>query len=690
MKKKITFLTVLLCLPFVWSKADVVLDETFASFAIDSKLNECANWNTVGTEPAAAGSGIFVRESALTYSDANGEYILSGAGNKVEVNGPGGTGTSFNYFKGLGATYSSGYLYLSFLYKANVTQTQVASPVLAFLAGASNNQPCITVFAGKGVIDPGKVRFGVLNEATNTGNITWGTDEYATDATLFIVVKQDFANAKTTSVFINPPLAAAEPAAAASNSFGTNTRSPHSVMFSLSSSVAQFQASGIRVSTTWDKAVEKKSTAPQLAAPVVGAASNVKAESATANWTPVANAVGYTVNLYTGTAFPVSYPVTGQTASSLAITGLLPSTTYTYTVIAKGDALNQSDSGESAASAPFTTLAAPATVAANFDDGTWGDPLTAIPAAGAFSSSWSANGFDFVNADLCGTTITKRIGPSGEQHINAIVLDRSTAVGGSSITLPMVKSIEQIEIHAYSNNAAGRVFTLQELVGTTWTDVQQFRSPQLDTIIIIPVSRQGLTKLRIMNASNGQNFISAIITRVTNPAMLVAPVATNATNLITVSPRGFTANWQPVNNAVGYRVIATYASTVIIASVTGQSATSCNVTTDAAAPTNFTYQVVALGDGTSYLDSYVSNTITVEGETAIGGIESGSLAVYATGNVIYSSEAGMLEIFNLQGALMLRSETGGQLTSDLPKGMYIVRLQTNSGKQTVKKIVINE
>jgi len=683
--KKITFLTVLLCLPFMWSKADVVLDETFVSYTLDSQLS----WQTTVTPPTD-GTGIFVRASALTYNDANGEYILSGVGNKAQMNVPASGASAVTYFKGLGATYSSGLLYLSFLYKADVAQTQVASTVLAFLTGANNNQQCITVFAGKGIVDAGKVRFGVLNEGTNTGNITWDTNEYATDATLFIVVKQDFANNKTTSLFINPPVAGAEPAApAASNSFGTNTRSPHSIMFGISNSINQFQASGIRVSTTWADAVDKKSTAPQLAAPVVGTASNVKAEAFTANWTPVANAVGYTVILHQGTNPPQSYSITGQASSNLTITGLLPSTTYTYTVIAKGDAANQSDSNESAASASFTTLAAPATVTANFDDGTWGDALTAIPANGAFPAFWPANGFDFVNAALCATNVTKREGPRGEQHVNAMVFDRSSVTGGSSITLPMVQSIEQIEIHAYSNLAAGRNFTLQELIGTTWTPVVTFFSPQQDTIHLIPISRQGPTKLRIINATNGTNYISEIITRTTNPALLTAPVATTATNVITSGTQGFTANWQPVANATGYRILVTRATTTTAYSVTGQNTTSYAVTTDLVDPTAFTYRVVAVGDDISFVDSYVSNTMTVGTPNVIGNIASESLAVYATGNVIYSSEAGVLEIFNLQGALALQSEINGNLTCDLPKGIYIVRLQTNSGEQTVKKITIN-
>jgi hypothetical protein len=92
--------------------------------------------------------------------------------------------------------------------------------------------------------------------------------------------------------------------------------------------------------------------------PAVGAASRATLTGFTANWTAVANATSYAINVYAGASLVTGSPktVTGATSASLAITAMLtPGTTYTYTVTAIGDGVSYVSSTASASSASFTT-----------------------------------------------------------------------------------------------------------------------------------------------------------------------------------------------------------------------------------------------------------------------------------------------------------------------------------------------
>ena len=99
-----------------------------------------------------------------------------------------------------------------------------------------------------------------------------------------------------------------------------------------------------------------------LATPTVGTASRVTLTNFVANWTPVDNATSYDINVNDASnALVAGFPknITGATTQTFVITStggiLLPNTTYTFTVTAKGDAISYSNSSESAKSSSFTT-----------------------------------------------------------------------------------------------------------------------------------------------------------------------------------------------------------------------------------------------------------------------------------------------------------------------------------------------
>lgn len=84
---------------------------------------------------------------------------------------------------------------------------------------------------------------------------------------------------------------------------------------------------------------------------------------------------------------------------------------------------------------------------------------------------------------------------------------------------------------------------------------------------------------------------------------LTAPVVGIATN---IAAKSFTANWQSVENATGYTVLA-YSGTTFVDSITvsGQSITSANFT-DMIPELTYTYTVKAKGDGVTYSGSVAS------------------------------------------------------------------------------------
>ncbi len=83
----------------------------------------------------------------------------------------------------------------------------------------------------------------------------------------------------------------------------------------------------------------------------------------------------------------------------------------------------------------------------------------------------------------------------------------------------------------------------------------------------------------------------------------------------------------------------------------------------------------------SFIDKTPSNAIEIDYTGNVRGI-----TVY--GKIISCPETGKLQVFNLQGCLLLQAQNTNQLSTNLPAGFYIVRFITLSGKMIVQKIVI--
>ncbi|MDY0083601.1 MAG: hypothetical protein RBR74_10495, partial [Ignavibacteriaceae bacterium] len=456
--KKITLLLAL-CFVIFQSNAAVVLDETF-DYSV-ANLKDETTWTHSGT--ITTGTGRNIEAGGLIYSNSGGNYILSGTGKKINQDYT--SGSNYISYKTI-PTISTGVVYLSYLYQANGDQGQTASEVLGMSYSTSNS--ALKIWAGKQA-DQTKnpFRIGLTRSSTSSSDIAWGSSTFSTSDVLLIVIKYDLSS-YTATFYVNPVIgSSSEPIPEATAAIdGTTRTSLINLMFKHNgSSTAKFYVSGARISTTWAEAIAAQSTADPLTTPTVGTPTIATADGFTANWSTVANAVGYDVKVFLGTNLISTTNASGQATSSLAITGLMSGIAYTYQVIAKGNVTNHADSYPSASSAEVTTLDPYASNALNtdFNDNTWGTVAEAQPATGTYPSEM-INGFDLTSAIIYTGTIK---GIKGEIHTNRIAIDKVAA--GGKVVFPTVNSVEQIEIHATAGTA-GNGFILSEFnkITNTW------------------------------------------------------------------------------------------------------------------------------------------------------------------------------------------------------------------------------
>ena len=497
--KKTALILAFSCLTLL-SNATGLLDETF-NYSVTNLALE-TSWTTAGT--LTTGAGRTILQSALNYSNGGKTYILSGVGNTL--NSDISSATDYKSYKPFSATsINSGAVYLSFIYKGGVAQGQTNSEVMG-LADGTNQGPRLWV--GKGSVNAGNYRFGLTRGITTGTSIIWGSTEY-TDVTqtILVVIKYDFATT-TASVFINPVLGTnSEPTAdIIDNTTATIRTQLNNLWFrSTGSSAVKFNVGGIRVATTWAEVVADKNT-PKLTTPTVGAATLITGDGFTANWSTVSNALGYSVNVYSGATLAGTFNASGGSTSSLLITGLLPNTSYTYRVIAKGDGTNYSDSNESDSSASFQTLdAGVVSILTNFGDGIWGSTATSYT-SGSYPTS-TINGFNLVKAYLQSSSLTCA---TGETHTNRILLDKSSQ--NAALEFPTLKTVGEVQIHAATGTDA-MSFRLEEYVGSQWQIINTYTTRKTpDSIYVIPVLRNSVTKLRIANNTGSGLYLYKILT----------------------------------------------------------------------------------------------------------------------------------------------------------------------------------
>ena len=266
---KVTLLIAILSIT-LFSNATVLLTESFNYTA--TTLGETATgWTTNGT--LTTGTGRTIINSALAYTNGGGTYILSETGKTLNhdyLTGP--ASPSFISYKEFNQL-NSGVVYLSYLYKAHVEQSQSQSELLGL--SDANSQSGVKPWIGK--VGSGTFRVGVTRSSTSSADIQWGTATFNVGEVYLIVLKYDFST-QSASVFVNPSVSSSsEPTpVVVDNSMKTaKTNLNYLLLKHIGSSKAVFQVGGIRISTTWAEAIEGKSNLPKLATPTIGIASAI-------------------------------------------------------------------------------------------------------------------------------------------------------------------------------------------------------------------------------------------------------------------------------------------------------------------------------------------------------------------------------------------------------------------------------
>ncbi len=256
MKRRFS-LFILLCLA-TFVSANVVLTEEF-DYTAGTAIGDVDGWTTTGD--LTSGEGRLVSDVVLNYSNAGGNYILSGSKSLKHNYTSNKTGDkngeqylSYRSF----TKVESGAVYLTYMYKPDGKQSQTNGELLGLTTGTS---PSARPWAGKltsGDTSGETYRLGLTMRSGTSSDIVWGSGEYSKDDVLLLVLKYDITNASA-SLFINPTLGTTdEPTADITDNNDNSPRTKiDAIMFrNQGASKSNYYVGGVRVSTSWAEAVE--------------------------------------------------------------------------------------------------------------------------------------------------------------------------------------------------------------------------------------------------------------------------------------------------------------------------------------------------------------------------------------------------------------------------------------------------
>ena len=613
--KKITLLLVLFAFALI-GRAQVLLDETLFDFPTTDNtatVNGWTNWsgNFNGQEPNLTDYRI-LDKAGLSYADLSGVPFLSGQGaalHNVYV-GLSATktppGTILVTYKAFSATpITTGVIYTSFFFQPMAVGGSQGQAI-SLSDSLQRSAVCLWIRPGA---SGSTFKLGITRSSGGSADIVNGTTEYNYGTVNFIVMKYDLTS-HVAYLYVNPTIGSASEPTEYAKDDGTfnplstaiaRTAMQYLMLSNRGSNKANYYVSGLRVCQSWGDAVAA-APLPKVSTPTISAPTGVDVESFWANWTPTKDANGYTILVYNGTNLFSKTTVTDKTASTFLVTGLVSNTTYTYEVQADGDMLTTGNSAPSASSGSFTTLNGVLAVQPNFSDGTWG---TVYPSSSTEPAALSYPSFANVNYYISNglNSWSKRTGmflpdnPSVRDTVKYwIKLDKSTATGGSYLTLPSMKQfVGSMELHVLSGGP-GRTFLIQELAadGSWKTDYSLFTAKDTlnnkDTIMVLKFNNSYGTKLRIINTGSGYlgvGVIKAFAAKVSTPAV------GSASN---VDVESFQANWTPTTDANGYTVSVYNGTNLFSKTVITDKTASMAKIPGLVSNTTYTFGVQAAGD----------------------------------------------------------------------------------------------
>ena len=607
-------------------------------------------WNNGGKSSDKEGASPVIAASTLEY----GAYVDNKKGSEIQLEKL-STGTRASiYSLKENYDYSGKAFYLAAL--INISAVSGKGDVLAFDGNYTANAQRARLFinkSGEGYI---------IGLGWNGDPATWSS-EMTLGSTHLVVIKVIPAGNTSTgteeaAIWIDPNLDKVEAENAPVATLAEQTiglKSIRGITVRQRSSCAG-KIAGLRFGDSWADVVKKAVLGlPALDAPAVGAASNIGAEEFTANWTAVTNASGYKVTVYAGSDEIAEKTVNDPAAVNLVFYNMPVATELTYKVVALGDLVNYDNSAASAASAAFSTMAAPASLVFLPSTDDWD---TYVEEKGAYSSgsypSTSALGYDFAKAyierskDEEGKSFSIIYAATDERFTARVLIDKSS--NGGMMTLPAVASAALVDLYVAAGSDGKKLEVQQYNYATkAWEKLGE----QLDVNKALAVHsvtpNAGAVKLRIVNADNSSKQVWKVVTFASAPATLDAPVVAEATDITSSS---FTANWAAVPNAFGYRVLITSADTTIRATVASDVQT---LAVDQLKPeTEYTVKVAAVGDNVAYVGSILSEGKVVTTSPSSGtAIDQVNATEIKARKVVIDGQLYILkngELFNMTGA----------------------------------------
>ncbi len=150
----------------------------------------------------------------------------------------------------------------------------------------------------------------------------------------------------------------------------------------------------------------------------------------------------------------------------------------------------------------------------------------------------------------------------------------------------------------------------------------------------------------------------------------------------------FTINWSEVENASSYRV-KVYQGSSLITTQTVNSAIQFEVT-GLSPNTEYSYSVAAVGDGATYYSSSPTEkqTITTNTTTSFSVVQNSKNIVfrYHDGEII-CSQTGDVELYNIQGMRLIKTNAVDRIQVDLKPGLYILIFSNDTDNFSTKLLI---
>jgi len=362
----------------------------------------------------------------------------------------------------------------------------------------------------------------------------------------------------------------------------------------------------------------------KLTAPSPQTPTNITSTSFTANWTPVANAIGYYVILYTNVATPVyitSQYVSGQATSSLLFSGLTSDVSCVYKVIAVSPSgTTYIDSEESAS---FIAGLGGATVL-----------TSSFAQASATSVTINCNIPVYSVGAVTARGICYSTGTQSPTILNTLVTDVAGGNGDYTVTMGSLLENTSYFFRAYATTAARTNYSV--------------------TGVFKILSKPVVSDATAITATG----FTANWTAVANASSYDVKVYQGATLISTTNASGQSA------------------ASVAITGLTSDLVYTYTVTAIGNGSTTFSSSA-----------SLSSNEVTLSIATALQ-TATKRAAIIVTGKSIQFSAVGNIQICSITGAQVASVENADRIDTMLPAGVYIVHFTQNGGAQASYKVVL--